>query len=97
LQLSKQSCHYSYQLFCFLLSLALTLPLTTRLGVSASNISSVPLHKFIGNFSADTDPVLVFVAMKQHPAMNEHWMKAGMLIIEEGEDTIHVCQLIFVT
>jgi len=47
------------------------------------------LRDFVGDFPVDANPVLVFLATKMIPVMNEPWMKARTSVIAEGK-TIHI-------
>jgi len=44
---------------------------------------------FVGDFPVDANPVLVFLATKMIPVMNEPWMKARTSVIADGK-TIHI-------
>jgi len=54
-------------------------------------MNCIPLHEFVGAFPADTNPALVFAATKQIPAMDERWMKARTLIIQDGKIYYRLC------
>jgi hypothetical protein len=47
------------------------------------------LHEFVGLFSTNTNPALVFAATKQIPAMNDCWKKARTLVITDGKNNCY--------
>ena len=60
-------------------------PLSILLEFSASKIEGVTLDDFVGSFSTNTNPTLVFLTTKQIAEMHNSWMKARNLLLADGQ------------